>query len=361
MIIERVDDIFYHIGLSVTSTRDIPSRRNCFYHPLLVLSITSLVVIQKVIAIFIDQDNHILLNLVGSPDNFPGKIHINWFIVQFTIIPIFSQIIYYYNHVNGVEKTFIKVFKMMSGSLSPTTIGLKDHHEVFKLLKITRILNWVLKLNNNYNIPILCFLFYLIVNLVANNILDSLVYGVPNSLLMAIWGNYCMNIFGYQFLYFYIICLYCKIKIREMNMIILKMTKGKRFIQIENISQTFDALYREINEYNATYWSKFLFNIWLNYGTAIIILMIALAATPTFLLKLIILYPIVIHATIFLFIILKAASVNSEANKSYRILNSLLCLILVQRISFSSKTVKNIIKVITIRKETKLAKFFYSS
>ena len=349
IIIERVDDILYDIGLSVTSTSNKKTPRKLIYHPLVVLSIISLVGIQNVIAIFIDQDHHMLLNLVGSPGDFYGvKIHTNWFIVQFTIISIFSQLIYYYNHVNGVEKTFIKIFHMMSGKRSPKGIGLKNQQDVMKLIRIARRLKWVLKLNNNYNITTIAFVFYLLVYLVNDDMLNTVVYGVPNSLLIAFWVHHSMNIFGYQFLYFYIICVYIKIKIKNKNAILLEMTKGKRFIRIQNIPKTFDALYREISEYNVSYWSKFLFNIWLNYGTVIIILIIMVHKIHGLHLKLMLLNPLLIHLTIFLFIILTAASVNSEANKSYRILNSLLCLIFVQSLFITSSKMKNIMKVIQI-------------
>ena len=136
MLIERVDDILYDIGLSVTSNRNVQTPRKLYYHPLVVLSITTLVGIQHAIAMFIDQDHLILLNLVGSPGDFCGvKVLAIWFFIQFTIISIFSQIIYYYNYVNGVENTFIKIFQMMSGLLSPSSIGLKNQQDVLKLLE----------------------------------------------------------------------------------------------------------------------------------------------------------------------------------------------------------------------------------
>ena len=362
IIVEGIDDVLYDIGLSLTSTRDVQTPRKLIYHPLVVLSITALVVIQHVIAIFVDQDHRILLNLMGSPGDFFGvKVLTNWFLIQFTLISIFSQIIFYYNYVKGVDNTFIKIFQMMSGKRLPSSIGLKNQQDVFKLINITRKLNWVIKLNNKYNITTLTFVFYFLVYLVNNDILNTLVYGVPNSILMTIWDHHCMNIFGYQFLYFNIICVYIKIRIKEKNAILLEMTKGKQFIRIQNIPKTFDALYREINDYNVTYWSKFLFNIWFNYGTVIIILIIIVVKLPSLHLKLMILYPVLIHSIIFLFIILTAASVNSEANKTYKILNSLLSLIFIQKINITCTKMKNIMKVIIIRKSLRLVIIFYSS
>ena len=337
------------LAYRVTSTRDVQTLRKLIYHPLVVLSITSLVGIQNVIAIFIDQDQYILLNLVGSPGDFFGvKVLANWFFIQFSIISIFSQIIYYYNYVNGVENTFIKIFQMMSGLLSPSSIGLKNQQDVMKLIKITRILNLVFKFNNKYNITAITFVFYILVYLVNNDILNTLIYGVPNSILMAMWAHNFMNIFGYQFLYFYIICVYIKIRIKKKNAILLEMTKGKRYIRIYNIPKSYYILYLEISEYNSTYWSKFLFNIWFNYGTVIIIIIIIIIKLPGLHLKLMIIYFLLIHVTIFLFIILTAASVNYEANKSYKILNSLLSIIFDQHLFINIRKRKNIMKVTLI-------------
>ena len=143
---------------------------------------------------------------------------------------------------------------MMSGQVSPSTIGLKNQQDVMKLIKITKKLNRVIKLNNNYNITTIAFVFLILVYLVINVILNILIYGVPNSILMAMWTHHSMNIFGYQFLYFYLICLYCKIRIIEINFTLREMTKGNRFMRIQNILKAYYTLYREINEYNVSYW-----------------------------------------------------------------------------------------------------------
>ena len=74
----------------------------------------------------------------------------------------------------------------------------------------------------------------------------------------------------FQFLYFYIICKYLFQELEHLNKILFKMRKRIEMNRIMNILHSLDALYREINEYNTTYWSKFLLNIWLFFGTAIV-------------------------------------------------------------------------------------------
>ena len=162
-----------------------------------------------------------------------------------------------------------------------------------------------------------CYIFY-------SNFFEVIFYGIPNAVLFVIWARYSWNIFGYQFMSFYIICLYLKLKINVLNENILLMIEKKRFIRIRETLQSFDSLYSEINEYNTTFWSKFLFVFWLNFGSIVTILIyIVFCIDLPFIILLTFIYTMITFALLFLFIIFTASSVNYCANKSYNTLNSL--------------------------------------
>ena len=104
----------------------------------------------------------------------------------------------------------------------------------------------------------------------------------------------------------------------------MQMQGGENFININKILASFDALYCEINEYNATYWSKFLFNMWTTMGTTSVTAFNFVLHTESVYLKFLFAYFVLIFTTIFLFTILTSASGNKQANKSYKIMNSLI-------------------------------------
>ena len=125
-----------------------------------------------------------------------------------------------------------------------------------------------------------------------------------------------------QLLLFFIICKYFKIKFEEQNERVKKIQTINPN-RIKNILHSYDKLYREINEYNTTYWSKFLFSIWFFFGVFIVVLIYSLFfANVPIVIRILSFYYTIFYLSLYLFIMTNASSLNSEANKSYKIFNS---------------------------------------
>ena len=104
---------------------------------------------------------------------------------------------------------------------------------------------------------------------------------------------------------------------------LLKEKKRMNTNTIHYIVRSFDALYREIDEYNSTYWSKFLLIIWLLFGIIIIFTIFIIIFTSIRIeIRITIFYFTILYLFMYIFILSIASSVNSEANKSYKFLNS---------------------------------------
>ena len=103
------------------------------------------------------------------------------------------------------------------------------------------------------------------------------------------------------------------------------MKRRKQFIRIRGILHSFNSIYNEINEYNTTFWSKFLFIFWLTFGSLdVLILYLFCFASFPIIIKLFFFYSFVFFGLCFLFVIFTASSVNYTANKTHKILNSFL-------------------------------------
>ena len=128
-----------------------------------------------------------------------------------------------------------------------------------------------------------------------------------------------------QIFCFYIICLYLNIKINSLNERLIDMKEKKLFKKIVGILHSFDSLYIEINEFNTTFWSKFLFAFWLTFGSMTVecVYVCCFALLPI-LIKVMVFYVSVLLFLCFLFVIFTASSVNYTANKTHKILNSFL-------------------------------------
>ena len=197
-----------------------------------------------------------------------------------------------------------------------------------------------------------------LIYLMEVSLVEFVIYGIPNTIFWTIWTNYFWNIIGYQTLYLYILCKYLRIKFNNVNQELIQMKSGIRFIRIRHTIHTLDALYREINEYNSTYWSKFLFIVWLTYGTTIVFLSMVLLFSELHLLPfLCVVYILTVFCVSFVFLITTSASVNSCANKAYTLLNSNL---VIHKINFKTRktSIKYFIKVFFVKCSIQFSYYF---
>ena len=173
-------------------------------------------------------------------------------------------------------------------------------------------------------LPILFILFALTPYLLKTTLTETIMFGIPSTIIMMVAGQHMSNILTVKFVYLFILCQYFRLKLKNLN-----ETAGKeriRFKRIPSILRSFDALCREIEEYNTTYWSHFLLNIWLAFGVPTMIWINAFALLPvSILFKIILFYISTITSVLFLSGLSSAASVNYEASKSYKLFNLQTC------------------------------------
>ena len=107
-----------------------------------------------------------------------------------------------------------------------------------------------------------------------------------------------------------------------------EVSKLNEMLRIEGILRSLDNIYREITDYNTTYWSKCLFTVWIVFAF-LDVLINYLFYTLLFIrlplsLQITIGYATSVMTLPFLLTILTAASVNSKASKPYLLLNRII-------------------------------------
>ena len=166
--------------------------------------------------------------------------------------------------------------------------------------------------------------FSIITYALNTSLINTILFGLPNTIFFVMLCTYSWNIIIFQIIYFYGLCYYLKQKLNENYNIISQMINKNRFLKIKQIIQTFDSILSEINEYNTTFWSTILLLFWFAFGSAIVVILFITIFLPLILIiKLIFIYALIIYFSIFLFIIFIASSLNSTVNNSYKIFNRL--------------------------------------
>ena len=271
VIISSAENNLYRIGLCLTSKSDL--KRNKLHNPLLIFSVNSIVLLRNLISLLTPNHYKYVFIIIGDFSYFLGiKIHINIAVALYILLAITSQLIYYYNYKNDIKPTFLKVFEMMSGLVSPKSIGLTNKEDIYKLIKLSKNLFYICELIVKIPVPVLVFNLNIIPLIINCSVMETIIFGIPNSFLFALCAYYITSINLWQVIYFYLICSYLKIKIKELNRklftILKKRTYLKRKITLK-IIRSLNSIYSEINEYNTKFWSKYLMSIWIIMGSLI--------------------------------------------------------------------------------------------
>jgi hypothetical protein len=127
--------------------------------------------------------------------------------------------------------------------------------------------------------------------------------------------------------YFYIICLYLKLKLKNANNNIRKSYENKykmTYYRMKNILKSLDSVISEINTYNNDIWSKYL----MIFVVSVIIILDFVLFESIFgeislYFKIVLFYGSSVFSLLLIILINTASSVSFEANKSYKLLNKL--------------------------------------
>jgi hypothetical protein len=169
--------------------------------------------------------------------------------------------------------------------------------------------------------------FMSIIPLIINSSFELYLIEIFWVLLFTAFGYFCANINFSQMTYFYIICLYLKLKLRNANNSIRKGFEKKykmTYYRMKNILISLNSIISEINTYNNDLWSKYLMIVLILVILELdLVLFEAVFGKISIFFKMIVIY---FSSSLFLLLMIlinTASSVSFEANKSYKLLNKL--------------------------------------
>ena len=327
LVIKSADSHLYRIGLCVP-TDDRSVKRYLIHKPMFILAML-LIETCKTIAFSVipKTENDCFRTYFGDYGAMTGMDNFYRFLIWSYMSTTFcSMVVHYLNHKKGKGTTYLNVFKMMAGLVTPESIGLTDKGHIVQLIKRSRSVFKLIKFNNGICLPLTAFLFgfggYVRVHL--NSVHTLVIYGIPNSLFLTLLVYIMYDILLYQLIYFYIICVFLKFKLKSNNENLKQKNSKTSIAYIVSQLKVLNSLYKEINEYNTEFWSLYFLLFWLNNGSVISIeLYIIFVSDFGFIFKFATFYSMITFFLLFLFMVFTASSINYEAKKTYKILNHL--------------------------------------
>ena len=254
---------FYSIGLSAHKPLNAPKRR-WFHKPIVVFAtLFSQLIIRQLVSILIPQQNPEFYAIIGDFTYFFGKVWVNASIGMIVVstIALFSQLLNFYNFMNGIKPRDLSVFSMLSGLITPISIGIHDKQVVIKLLTFSRkcIKYTEIITNAIFYMSLISIILIFTVGMKSPTYIMVL-FASFHCILTAINGYYVNCIITWQLVYYMIIVYYLWLKIQSINHKLIGIKKGKT-----NINQIMRKLYdilTEIGDYNRIYWQYFLAIYW---------------------------------------------------------------------------------------------------
>ena len=193
LIMLELENNVYAMGLSIKPYNDESKARKSIYNPYLILSILLIALLRSILLVM--SDNRKLLDILGDRNNLFGMRVYFYSFAIFTLIMILSlQLIFLSHDMTDIKPTFVRVFEMMSGLVSPASVGLNHQIFVRQLVRRTKLLFWLTERYSNYLFPLFAALIVLIPHFNNYNTKTFLLYAIPNALLFTITSHYCINI-----------------------------------------------------------------------------------------------------------------------------------------------------------------------
>jgi hypothetical protein len=321
--IKFAENYLYRIGLSLFSTGS--QIRNRFHNPFFISFIICVSILKSITAVLMKEDKYSLLLIGDYPYFLNGRYFLNAAIVLFGSLALSSQMLHYWKYYKNESPSYQKIFEMICGSVSPQSIGLINKEDIKQLLNKSRLM---FKISKIVTMGAICAAFSVSgIPLIMNSSFPILMIEIVWALLFTSFGYFCTEINFIQMTYFYIICLYLKLKLRNANNNIRKSFDKKYRInnyRIRNILFSMDSIISEINTYNNDLWSKYLMIVLITVVMVLdLVLFQSIFGEMKFFFKIVVFE---FSSTLFLLLIMlinTASSVSFEANKSYKLLNKL--------------------------------------
>ena len=264
--IKSASDHLYLRGLSYIQNGS--KRRHFIYKPKVIFGVLFTYLMKNIVLITTSGDvNRRLVTVLADVEYYMKMQFIgNVASIIFDLLAMSTMLIYWLNYKGGIVPTFLRVFDMICGQISPKDIGLTSEAQVVSLVRRADVMFKAIRVLNDRVAIVAIALAYFVPGFQNSSIVESFIYVLPNTIWFTLFGHYCYNFLFYQMSYLFIMCSYLKMKIGSIDEEMKQLIKHRRR-SILVIIKKFSDIIQEIKEYNTTYWSKYLFVFWLSFGT----------------------------------------------------------------------------------------------
>jgi hypothetical protein len=226
-------------------------------------------------------------------------------------------VIYLFNYSNRSLYKWIDIIKVLKGLQTMDTIGIheKKYMEMF-IVKI-RIIKTIMK-TTIYSASIFLSITCITILIVFFDSFSNIYFAILNAIFFCLWAYSALSYTLISFLYFFIVCYYCKMKFKLLNNMIEKRRMFAGIKLVNDVVFEHNSICNEVLFYNK-FWKKYLF-IMIYALTPINLMLIQLIFFEDLQIAALIAAMATVTGLLFTLLMfnLITASINREASKSYK-------------------------------------------
>ena len=232
------------------------------------------------------------------------------------------RILHIFNHSNSNDYEWLNIIKVLNGSQSFDSLKIYNKNEIQKYVQKIKTFKFFLNLCI-YSTLTLALFTSLTILFVFFNYSDLIRFGILSAFIYLINCYFWFSIIGFSYLYYFIVCFFCKTIFKSFNNSrkLLFDGKGKAFLKYKTIDQLIEdhnSICLDIKLYNK-FWQKYYFSLtYTLIPMNLILLQLMLFEDQIFPLFFVCLLPFLVTIGSHLMFNLMTASINSEASKSYK-------------------------------------------
>jgi hypothetical protein len=229
------------------------------------------------------------------------------------------RLIYLFNYSDESLYKWLDIIEVLKGLKSLDSIGLKKNKEYESFVKRIKFFEFLIEISIKI-ILIVSLFFCMGLTFLVYDTIQSLFFGILNTMFHWFWTNCAFGIESYSFLFYFIVCYYSKIRFKILNNIISRNSKLPVVKLTARIIREHNDVCNDILRYDK-FWNKFYFA--LTYTIIPINLMLLhLILFDDLILTSFLIFSMVVIIYLFSHIVLNliSASVNKNALKSHKYL-----------------------------------------
>ena len=225
--------------------------------------------------------------------------------------------------------TDLRVFEMISGSITPQSIGITDTDIVFKLVNIYKKSMRIANISLYFMYSNSCLITAIALSLKASSIKLMLI-SIPHSIVWTIFTVHASGTLFYITIYYSIITYYLMLKMGKIDTQLKNIgqinynSRIKLNIFIQTTVRKLNDIFNEISEYNNNYWDKILFVYWFSMQSVMALLFSAGYFATNIIFGISCLMNTFLIFSILLFVIYISSAIYLNAYKTYNRLHSLI-------------------------------------